>query len=108
METCANSADCEEGNFCLTSGEGIKECREADCITSQIVAFKNTVMMPILIEGCNVDADCYAGERCNTNSQTCEAFGCRDTELDCRAGEFCNISTEPDRRLFCHCGICIQ
>jgi hypothetical protein len=34
-----------------------------------------------------------AGEDCNTDSHTCEPYGCRNTALDCPVGTTCNTST---------------
>jgi len=34
-----------------------------------------------------------AGESCDLSSNTCEAYGCRDTHLDCEIGEICNANS---------------
>ena len=106
--SCANSADCEEGFLCLESDGVVKECQEAECITSLDCTFQQYCNTNYAcLDGCNEDSDCYAGERCNTTSQTCESAGCRDTELDCRTGEYCNTPTGTCiEDSFAHCGSC--
>ena len=97
--SCANSADCQEGFLCLEAGEGIKECQEAECLTSIDCSFQQYCSSTYsCIEGCESDTDCYSGEMCNKNTNTCESYGCRSTDLDCEIGEFCNVPT----------GTCIQ
>jgi hypothetical protein len=34
-----------------------------------------------------------AGESCDMNTNTCEEYGCRDTQLDCPIGEYCDTGS---------------
>ena len=95
--SCSNSADCEAGTLCLEE-DGVKECVEADCITSSECGFQEYCTSDFsCVSGCETDADCMAGEQCDGNN-TCQSYGCRSTELDCSIGEICNEPT----------GTCVQ
>ena len=62
--------------------EGIKECQEAECLTSLDCSFQqycNTTYS--CIDGCESDTDCYSGEQCNKDTNTCESYGCRSTQI---------------------------
>ena len=106
--SCSNSADCQEGFLCLEAGENIKECQEAECITSLDCSFQEYCDTSYsCLDGCLADSDCYSGERCNTTLQQCESAGCTDTEIDCRVGEYCNAPTGTCiNDNFAHCAYC--
>ncbi|MFT5685497.1 MAG: hypothetical protein ACI8RZ_006449 [Myxococcota bacterium] len=100
---CANSADCPDNFLCLE-----EVCTEIGCTESSDCALGYFCDATYTCTtGCSEDVDCIAGETCNTNSNTCEAYGCRDTQLDCAYGEFCDQTTgecySDDRD---HCGSC--
>ena len=86
---CADNAQCTN-QACI---EGV--CRDVDCLSSsdcQLYEFCNDVDYTCTA-GCAEDTDCMAGESCNTDTNTCEDYGCRDTQLDCPIGQFCNASS---------------
>lgn len=86
---CGNSAECAEGQLCLKN-----ECRNVDCLTSTDCDIEQYCSEQYSCErGCETDEDCFAGDECNTAAQTCESYGCRETQLDCEIGEFCNVPT---------------
>lgn len=68
---CLSSTDCELSSYCVGEGPNAFSCKE----------------------GCSTNDDCLAGENCNVESNTCEAYGCRSTTLDCPAGQSCDEAT---------------
>ncbi len=86
---CNNSAECPDGLLCLQN-----QCIESDCITSDdclLQEYCNDTFQ--CEEGCQTDTDCYSGYTCDSTSNSCQAYECRDTQLDCEIGEFCNQQT---------------
>ena len=65
-QSCANSTQCEMESF----------CDKGQCI-----------------DGCQTEMDCYPGDVCNLDSQTCESAHCTDSHIDCDFKEFCNVTT---------------
>ena len=87
--TCANNADCPDNFLCLE-----EQCVEIGCTESSECALGYYCDASYSCStGCSEDADCVAGEACNKQTNTCEAYGCRDTELDCALGEYCDTTT---------------
>jgi len=101
---CANSSDCLEGELCVE-----QSCQVVDCATSLDCELEEYCTADYeCISGCNDDKDCFAGDSCNTDSNECESYGCRETTLDCDVGEFCNPMTAEcfsDSRT--HCEDCV-
>ena len=59
------------------------------CLTSLDCSFQqycNTTYS--CIDGCESDTDCYSGEQCNKNTNTCESYGCRSTQLTVKSESF--------------------
>ena len=86
---CADNAQCNN-QACI---EGV--CRDVDCLASsecQLYEYCHPEEYTCT-PGCSEDTDCLAGESCDMSSNTCEGYGCRDTQLDCEIGEFCNASS---------------
>ena len=98
--TCGNNADCPDNFLCLE-----EQCVEIGCTESTECALGYYCDASYsCTPGCSEDVDCVAGESCNTTTNTCEAYGCRDTELDCEYGEYCDQTTGecyPDNRNLC-------
>ncbi|MDG1483258.1 MAG: hypothetical protein P8R54_26955 [Myxococcota bacterium] len=101
--TCANNADCPDNFLCLE-----EQCIEIGCTESSECALGYYCDATYTCTtGCSEDIDCVAGEACNTQTNTCEDYGCRDTELDCEIGEYCDTTTGEcyaDSRA--HCNSC--
>ena len=56
--TCANSAECAEGQLCLKN-----ECRDVDCLTSNDCDIEQYCSTEYACEsGCENDNDCFAGD----------------------------------------------
>ena len=88
-QPCYNSADCSDGEKCFSG-----QCLEVDCFHSEDCLFGEYCAEDYECKtGCFVDGDCHSGDGCNVNSNQCESYGCRDSQLDCRIGEFCIDAT---------------
>ncbi len=84
---CSKNSECEVGQVCLE-----EECKTVECISSaECDIGKHCTADYTCTAGCEEDTDCLAGETCNDG--TCEAYGCRNTQLDCGYGEFCDPTT---------------
>ncbi len=77
---CSKNSECEVGQVCLE-----EECKTVECISSaECDIGKHCTADYTCTAGCEEDTDCLAGETCNDG--TCEAYGCRNTQLDCGYG----------------------
>ena len=65
-QSCATSAQCEMENY----------CNKGSCVS-----------------GCESDQDCYPGDVCDPETQSCASGFCTDTHIDCDFKEFCNAVT---------------
>jgi len=86
---CVDNGNCAEGQACVA-----EVCLDVECLSSSecgLQQYCDTVDSYSCLSGCEMDADCMAGETCNEG--TCEVYGCRDTQLDCFIGEVCNSAT---------------
>ena len=99
---CVDNGDCNgTSEACLENS-----CVEVDCLSSascELQQFCDETYT--CASGCSEDTDCLAGEDCVDG--TCEAYGCRNTQLDCEFGEICNENTgncQPASGL--HCDTC--
>lgn len=98
---CIDNGDCSDGQACL-----LEVCEDVECLASEdcnIREYCNTETY-VCRAGCEDDGDCIAGESCDTASNTCEEYGCRDTQLDCAIGEICREVTGECE--FAHAGHC--
>lgn len=101
---CIDNGDCEEREACVLS-----VCEPVQCLVSTECGIRE-YCDPDTYQcrsGCLENEDCRAGENCNIEAKTCEAYGCRNTELDCAVGELCSAVTgecEYDNRG--HCDAC--
>ena len=87
--TCVNSADCPDNFLCLE-----EVCVEIGCSESSECALGYFCDATYTCTtGCSEDLDCVAGETCDEATNTCGAYGCRDTQLDCSYGEYCDQTT---------------
>ena len=103
-KACSSNADCDEGAICNDD----EQCEDVDCVTSaDCDIFEYCSDDYECEEGCSEDSDCIAGETCNTETNECEPYGCRNTQLDCAYGQYCDQVTgtcyDDDRP---HCGEC--
>jgi len=86
---CAYDSDCGESQV----------CQEEVCVTVSCVASTDCDIGQYCDDtyncssGCSADSDCLAGETCDLDSNSCEAYGCRDTQLDCSYGQYCDVAT---------------
>jgi hypothetical protein len=102
--TCDNSADCPDGAICLDNGT----CKVTECLDSpecKVEQYCNATFS--CVDGCEADSDCNAGDACDTTTNTCVTYGCRDTQLDCNYGEICDTTSgtcNPDDQS--HCETC--
>ena len=96
---CSFDADCGEMAICDEAGT----CKQVECLTSTDCRFGDYCSDAYSCdEGCGNDLDCEAGETCDTDANTCEAYACRTTDLDCEIGEYCDDgSCEVDGRGHC-------
>ncbi len=86
---CANNADCGDAELCLS-----EVCTPVDCSTSADCSLEQYCDGQFLCaDGCAADSDCLAGNTCDVETNTCEPYGCRSTELDCQYGETCDPTT---------------
>lgn len=83
---CVDHAGCPDGNACIA-----EVCTPVQCLSSTECALREFCDGQYnCAPGCEKDTDCIAGEVCNVEANSCEAYGCRDTQLDCYYNEFCN------------------
>lgn len=86
---CIDNGGCPEGQACLDS-----QCKEVECLASNQCDLYNFCNPNYKCqEGCESDADCRAGQTCDTTAHSCESYGCRSAALDCNYGEFCNTDS---------------
>lgn len=86
---CGNNADCGDGQACIE-----EECVDVTCLSSADCEIQQYCTEGYTCEaGCDEDTDCAAGQSCDVESHSCNAYGCRDTQLDCAIGEVCDTTT---------------
>ena len=86
---CEYNSDCEAGQVCREA-----TCQTVDCIEATDCSFgQYCTEMNACESGCKDNNDCLAGETCNVETNVCEAYGCRETQLDCGYGEYCDVTT---------------
>ncbi len=86
---CADNVDCEDGQACID-----EECQDVTCLTSADCEIQQYCDADFECSaGCSIDDDCLAGQSCNTDTNQCQAYGCRNTQLDCNYGEQCDVTT---------------
>jgi hypothetical protein len=103
---CRDNGDCGENQACIVD---LGICQDVDCLDSSSCGRREYCDETTFVcrAGCAEDSDCDAGEACNLVSNTCEPYGCRDTELDCSIGETCNeVTGECVRDPRGHCDLC--
>ena len=102
---CVDNAGCADLQVCARpSADRPGVCTNVECVTNEQCALGNFCNEAgyFCEPGCTSDLDCRAGETCDTTTNTCNAYGCRDTNLDCGYGEFCeNGSCVENGRPFC-------
>lgn len=90
---CSDNADCQDMEVCVrTNPSRPGVCADVECVTNEhcdLGAYCSSAPDYVCTPGCNADDDCRAGQTCNVSTNSCQAYGCRDTELDCAYGEFC-------------------
>lgn len=88
-KTCESNGECASNEACQDGA-----CVEVQCRTSEHCAIKHYCTDKGVCEpGCGSDADCFAGQTCDLDTNTCERRGCRDTQLDCEYNQFCDQTT---------------
>lgn len=85
---CDQDTPCGFGSQCVQG-----QCIEGRCSNSSQCPIEHTCTERECVPGCSLDSDCLPGDRCNTETATCEPEGCIDTEVDCHFGQFCNQGT---------------
>ena len=101
---CVDNADCTDGEACL-----LNVCEPVQCLSSESCAIREFCDTDTYVcrAGCEADEDCQAGESCNVGTNTCEVYGCRDTNLDCAIGEVCSpVSGQCQYAHNGHCDTC--
>ena len=94
MVGCTTEPDCSEeiacgfGSVCV---EGV--CEERLCATSAQCSMEAYCDNGVCLDGCSDDTDCFPGDGCDLETNTCEPVGCTDTHADCGFKEFCNSAT---------------
>lgn len=87
---CLDNSECNELQICTK--EEMK-CKDVECTASSYCGMHQYCDVQgksyACKEGCSEDSDCLAGESCNTESHTCQEYGCRSTVLDCAVGQVC-------------------
>lgn len=86
---CVDNGDCQDGQACI-----LEQCQDVQCLASDqcnLQEYCDTTTYTCRV-GCNDDLDCKAGQSCNVDTNTCEDYGCRDTQLDCSIGYICNTN----------------
>lgn len=101
---CVDHGDCAAGEGCLGGS-----CEAVECVSSESCDLRSFCDLNSYTcrDGCEEDADCVAGELCDTEVHQCAPYGCRDTQLDCYYNEVCVQSSgwcelDPDP----HCKPC--
>ena len=85
---CSENVACGFGETCI---KGV--CTSRDCATSLQCDMENQCVKGNCEPGCASDDDCYPGDYCNSDSQTCEQAPCTDSHVDCGFKEYCNTVT---------------
>jgi Cys-rich repeat protein len=87
---CIDNGQCGEFQACF-----VDVCLDVECLTSAVCDIGEYCNLDgySCVEGCLDNSDCRAGETCNAETTTCEAYGCRNTELDCGVGQECDQTT---------------
>ena len=88
---CASDDACGFGEVCL---EG--QCKGRSCATSAQCGMEQYCLSGECKNGCEVDADCYPGDACDTTSSTvgsCATAACTSSRIDCEFNQFCNSVT---------------
>lgn len=103
---CISNADCEGVAVCTEEGT----CDEVECLSSNDCdIFQYCDDDNECQDGCDEDADCLAGFSCDLETNECEEYGCRSTQLDCEYGQYCDQVTgtcyDDDRGLCQTCDI---
>ena len=106
---CVDNGQCNAGQGCLDG-----QCVAAECIASTECGLGQFCSQADFSckEGCLEDSDCFAGEECNAEAQSCQSYGCRSTALDCKAGEYCDLDRNSASYGECykdttkHCKLC--
>ncbi|MFK7929258.1 MAG: hypothetical protein AB8H79_13780 [Myxococcota bacterium] len=101
---CIDNGDCEEREACV-----LEVCQPVECLSSTECGIREYCDDETFVcrAGCLEDEDCRAGEACETETNTCEVYGCRNTELDCAFGETCSaVSGECIYDNRGHCDSC--
>ena len=82
---CSEEVACDFGEVCI---EGT--CVSTPCNTSAQCGMEEYCENRQCQSGCSEDGDCYPGDICDLETNSCVERGCRDTRLDCGFQEFCN------------------
>ena len=85
---CSEEVACALGSVCV---EGACEVRY--CSTSAQCEMEQYCSDGVCFEGCAENSDCYPGEACELETNSCGPAACTDTHEDCGYKEFCNTVT---------------
>lgn len=87
---CVDHGHCPRGEACVDGSCVPVECFASDtCPYGEHCDDRSMTCEP----GCAEDADCHAGESCDTAASECVSDACTDTHTDCGYGEVCNEET---------------
>jgi hypothetical protein len=85
---CSQNIPCGFGETCQA---GV--CLAQSCATSSQCSMENYCDKGACVEGCQVDSDCYPGDSCDMETNSCASARCTDSHIDCDFKEVCNIVT---------------
>ncbi len=85
---CTETISCAFGETCQA---GV--CVTQSCATSAQCEMESYCDNGNCVDGCQSDKDCYPGDVCDPDSNTCASGFCTDTHIDCDFKEFCNSVT---------------
>lgn len=89
---CTKEVECSETKACPFGSSCVEgKCEAQSCVTSEQCPIESYCKDYQCQVGCQSDADCRFGDKCNAESSACEGQACSDTRTDCAFGEFCGV-----------------
>ena len=85
---CTEEIPCGFGETCVAG-----QCVGSSCATSVQCEMEEYCDKGACVDGCASDKDCYPGDHCNPETQSCEQSACTSTQVDCDFKEYCNSIT---------------
>lgn len=85
---CSEDLACGFGEVCQDG-----TCLSQSCATSTQCDMESYCDQGSCVDGCLGDSDCFPGDSCNVEEETCEEAHCTDSHIDCDFKEVCNSVT---------------